>query len=457
MGQGFFWQMTHMTYQRLFGTDGIRAHIDASVLKPESVTKLGRILGAFLAWQNKPPLVLIGKDTRESGFPLEQALANGLIAAGVDCLSVGVIPTSGVAFLAKERRASLGIMISASHNPYHDNGFKIFDGFGNKLSADCEAWIERVYFEQSVTTLPTNTGSYHTDLIASKLYQEMLGNYAAPRKPPFPKFVVDCANGSASFVAQEIFSDAIVIAAEPDGKNINDGVGSEHPESLANAVKKSGANIGFAFDGDADRIIVVDENGNWIDGDAVLALLAIDLKQRGLLKKNRIVATIMSGVALDNALLPHGITVVRSDVGDKLVAQKILDEGLNFGGENSGHIMCFPETTTGDGIFCALWLLRILQAQNKKASELFQFFKPSPRILRNINVEKKIPLSLLPKTTAAINQASVDLNGSGRVMLRYSGTEMKARLLVESPTPETCQKIAEEISGLFCRELDAFL
>lgn len=446
-----------MGKERLFGTDGIRGHIDSLRLQPENMVKLGRIVGYLAKKSSHRPVITIGRDTRASGIYLEHALIAGISSVGIDCHLVGIMPTALMAHCAKLNQSAFGIMISASHNPYHDNGIKLFDGSGFKIDEDTEQLIEQIYFESHHIPTAEMPGKIIHHEQAEKSYLSMLGSaFGADFSLHGLKVVVDCAHGAASSLASPLLSSfgvhLTLLGNSPDGLNINRGFGSEAPDQLRAEVKKHNADLGIAFDGDADRVVFIDEQGEIIDGDAVLALMAIYAKKSGRLHKNTVVATIMSSVALDKTLAPYDIRVVRTNVGDKLVAHKMTEEALSFGGENSGHLLFFPYSTTGDGIFSALEFLRILKLSLLPASKLKEIFQPTPKLLKNIKVNHKIPLHELPKTQQAIEQANASLNGAGRVMFRYSGTEDKARLLVEASSQEECQQIALAIAYQFSTE-----
>lgn len=459
-----------MTADKLFGTDGVRAPVSSPHLSPESIARLGRILGSIVKNRKLYPslsglyknCITIGRDTRASSIYLEHALVAGIAAAGVDCQVVGLMPTAAIAFLTKLTKSCLGVMISASHNSYQDNGLKLFGPSGFKVGEDIELTIEAQYFGKTdpceqVSLLP---GKIDNDDNADKDYFSMIKSAFGSRfSLDGLRIVVDCAHGAAYKMAAHIFAefgcDVRVIGASPDGSNINRGFGSEAPGKLKSEVINSQAHVGLAFDGDADRVIFIDEKGESIDGDAILATIALDLKKCGLLQKDTVVATVMSSVALDRALSSHQIRVVRTLVGDKFVARKMLEDGYSFGGENSGHLIIFPQATTGDGIFSALKFLAILHQALVPASQLVSFYEPTPKLLKNIEVSNKIPLVSLPKTQAALTQANDRLKNLGRVMLRYSGTENKMRLLVEAPTEDVCHKIADEIAHEFETEMSA--
>lgn len=459
-----------MTVKRIFGTDGVRGGVTSINLLPENIVRVGRILGIlakhranFLSLKDASvTAITIGRDTRASGTYLEHALIAGITAVGVDVICVGIMPTAAVAFCTKSFQTPLGIMISASHNPFYDNGLKLFDAHGFKIAESVELAIEQQYFSdadfcEEISLTPGKVS------IKNNAYQD----YSAMITSSFPtgfsltglKIVVDCAHGAAASIAERIFSEkgaeAIFIGSTPDGSNINRGFGSEFPDQLKKEVVLKNAHLGIAFDGDADRVIFVDEKGQLIDGDAILAAIAIDLKKCGALKNNTVVSTIMSSVALDLALAQAGVDVVRTQVGDKYVVRKMMEHDYCFGGENSGHLILYPHTTTGDGIFSALKFLSIVHEASKPASEFMSFFKPTPKLLKNIDVREKIPLVHMPITQAAIARANHDLQSEGRVMLRYSGTENKARLLVEASTDSVCKKIADEIAHAFRAEIEA--
>jgi phosphoglucosamine mutase len=457
-----------MISSKLFGTDGIRARFDSPLLSPESITRLGEVLGNLLrvkSFSNEeyPQDVVIGRDTRDSGPDLEAALIAGLSSQGINCHLVGIMPTAAVATLTRHQRAGMGIMISASHNPYYDNGFKIFDGEGFKIPEAIERRIEQHFFhyrpkDYSVTPRPGQVNRIND---AKEIYiAQLISSFPSMPDLCGLKLVVDSACGAASVFAKEVFSkfgcDVIPIGEHGPKTRINDGFGSEAPQTLKKAVLAAQAHVGVAFDGDADRMIVVNENGHMLDGDALLALMAIELKRQGRLLKNILTATIMSSIALDKAVAPYGIEVVRTAVGDKLVAEKMREEGFSFGGENSGHIILFPWATTGDGILSALSFLAILKKSGTTASNLMSFFQPTPKVLRNIAIDQKIPLTDLPKTLNAIEAVNKDLKSFGRVFLRYSGTENKARLLVEAPTNMDCERIADHIGNAFCAEITEY-
>ena len=455
-----------MSPTKLFGTDGIRGPLNSLALLPHNMTRLGMILGFMVKNQRYYPnlpslessLITIGRDTRSSGLYLESALTAGISAAGVNCELVGILPTAAVSFQAKLAQAYFGIVISASHNPYHDNGIKLFGPDGFKVPHEIEQIIEEEFFSNNLfgKAIASTPGIIINKPETQINHKNLLINLFNKNSRPL-RIVLDCAHGAAFSLAPAVFAECgfelRIIGCEPDGQNINRDFGSEAPHRLKHEVLDFKADIGIAFDGDADRVIFADEQGEIIEGDAILATLAIYFKQQNVLSKNTLVTTIMSSVALDNALSPHNISVVRTPVGDKHVARHMLENGFSFGGENSGHLIMFPLATTGDGILSALKFIEIIYNSMLPVSKLVSFYKPTPRVLKNITVATKIPLTLMPLTSAAINNANNMLNNMGRVLLRYSGTENKARLLVEGSSTHECQKIADDIAKLFCTEL----
>ncbi len=449
-----------MTSLKLFGTDGMRGPVSSPMFSPEALCRFGEVL-ALLAKTGPHPKksITIGRDTRASGPYIEAALVSGILSAGVDCHLVGVLPSSAIAYCTKNAQSAFGVVISASHNPAGDNGIKLFSSEAFKVDAAIEELIEKKLSAFSPhNESRTNPGRIFYDDAAENNYLSLLksviDNTIALKNM---RIVIDCAHGAASKIAPLLFAEVAelrVIGASPDGDNINRGFGSEYPGKLKNEVINAKADLGIGFDGDADRVIFVDEKGELIDGDALLAIFALHLKNRGQLNKNTLVSTVMSSIALDRALNPHGIVVERTAVGDKFVARHLLEHGYSFGGENSGHLIMMPETCTGDGLFFALQFLNILGASALPASQIASFYQPTPKILKNIPVTKKVPLEDMPLTNAVIEEAKLSLKNMGRIMLRYSGTENKLRILVEAPSDATCQQIADVIALSFYQELE---
>ncbi len=420
---------------KLFGTDGIRSPSDSELLSPNSIKRLGFILG-FLY---QPKKVLIAQDTRHSGAEIASNIIAGLKNFAVECSSLGVLTSGAMSFITQRMGYDLGIMISASHNPYTDNGIKIFNKNGYKISLEEEKKIEELYFSPEYEL-------YLSHIKNSFDVFDDIKNYT---------IIFDCANGAASPIIDNLFANyknIKIINNNPTGFNINLNSGTEYLASLKNAVLENKADLGIAFDGDADRVVFMDQNGEAIEGDAILALMAIELKKQGQLKDNQIAATIMSSPSLDLALKPHGILINKTDIGDKNVSDFLAKNNYSFGGEQSGHIVLHDHCHCGDGIIAACYFLSIFFKYKIPASKLFNFYQKTPKLLKDITVNKKSPLESLPKTSIAIKEANNKLNGQGRVLFRYSGTEMKARLLVEAKEERECQMIADDILAIFNSE-----
>jgi len=438
---------------KLFGTDGVRGKA-GEFLTPFLAMKIAMAFGEVIP--KKTGKILVGKDTRRSGYMIENALVSGLTAIGFDVIQVGPMPTPAVAFLTEDMRCDGGIMISASHNPYYDNGIKFFDSEGNKLSEDIEARIEERYFNNEFD-LKTEK-----EIGKSKRIDDVIGRYIVHIKSSFPKsinlngirVILDTANGAAYKVAPTIFSelgaDVITINNTPNGFNINQNAGAMHPEILASKVKEYRADIGFAFDGDADRLVVVDERGEVIDGDKLIGALALYLKRKNRLKNNGIAVTVMSNGALEDFLRKEGIKVYRSKVGDKYVLEVMKKYDLNFGGEQSGHIIFSDYAKTGDGLVSALQSIAYIVEEEKKASEVFNLFELYPQVQTNIKVTEKIPLEKIDGVKEVLN--SVEKEGY-RHLVRYSGTENKLRLLVEGSDNKKAKELLDNLVKFFKSKL----
>lgn len=440
-------------HPKLFGTDGVRGVANVFPITAEISMQLGRALAYMIRNGEHRHRVIIGKDTRLSGYMIEQALAAGIMSMGVDVLLVGPMPTPAVAHLTRSMRADAGAVISASHNPYQDNGIKFFWRDGFKLPDETEAKIEQLIFEKSLDSLrPTATavgGAHRLD--------DAQGRYIAEVKSTFPgeltleglTLVVDCAHGAAYKVAptalEELGAKVIELGVEPDGKNINDRCGALHPESLQKAVLKHKAHLGIALDGDADRLIVVDEKGVVVDGDAIMAICAGELMGRKELAKKTLVATVMSNIGLERAVAQWGVKVVRTKVGDRYVVEEMRKHGYTFGGEQSGHLVFLGHATTGDGTLAALQVLAVMCRSGKPMSELTKIFEPVPQVLLNVMVKEKRELSKLPTVQKVITSVEKKLGKDGRVLVRYSGTEPKVRVLVEGIDAKKIRAWAEEI------------
>ncbi|MCA2977798.1 MAG: phosphoglucosamine mutase, partial [Myxococcaceae bacterium] len=422
---------------------------------------LGRALAYICRAGEHRHRVIIGKDTRLSGYMIEHALAAGIMSMGVDVELVGPLPTPAIANLTTSMRADAGAVISASHNPYEDNGIKFFGRDGFKLPDDTERKIEALIFEKALDSLrPTATR-----IGSAVRLDDARGRYIVFLKNTFPreltleglKLVIDCAHGAAYRVAPEVLeelgADVITLGVEPDGKNINAGCGALHPQGLQKVVVEHGAHLGIALDGDADRLIVVDERGQVVDGDAIMAICTQELVSRKLLKKKALVATVMSNVGLERAVSAFGVKVVRTAVGDRAVVEQMRKHGYTIGGEQSGHLVFLEHATTGDGTLAALQVLALMVRSGKPVSELTRIFEPVPQVLLNVVVKEKRELAHLPEVTKAILQVEKRLGREGRVLVRYSGTEPKARVLVEGADAKKIKQYAEEIGAALKRAL----
>lgn len=448
---------------KLFGTDGVRGRANIAPMDSETVLLLGRAAAHIFRRRSGRHRILIGKDTRISGYMLENALASGITSMGVDALLVGPLPTPGVAFMIRSMRADAGVMISASHNPYEDNGIKFFGADGFKLADETEAEIERLLEPGHLDELRASP-----DLIgkASRI-DDAIGRYTVYLKSCIArtcsfeglKIVVDAANGAAYRVGplmlSELGAELITVGVEPNGKNINDGCGSLHPEVIARLVRENNAHLGVAFDGDADRVIFCDEKGAVVDGDLVLAICATEMKRRGQLKGNAVVGTVMSNFGLEDALRKEGITLHRAAVGDRYVLAEMIARGLNLGGEQSGHIISLDHNTTGDGLLTALLVISTMLESGRKLSEYQSLITRYPQRLINVAVKRKLPLEDLSSLQSALKSAEHRLNGTGRVLLRYSGTESKLRVMVECADDSLCATLANELAQVVRNELGA--
>jgi phosphoglucosamine mutase len=439
--------------RKYFGTDGIRGAANQGVMTAETALKLGMAAGTLFTRGDHRHRVIIGKDTRLSGYLFETAITSGFLAAGMDVFLVGPMPTPAIAMLVKSMRADMGVMISASHNPYYDNGLKLFGPDGYKLSDQTEKQIEQIMADSSAIKLadPSNVGrATRIDDAPGRYIEYIKNSFPKGRSLEGFKIVVDCANGAAYHLGGKIFwelgAEVIEIGVKPNGVNINLDCGSNHLEKLAATVIKHKADLGIALDGDADRIQMVDELGQTIDGDRILALIACYLKAQGKLKSNSIVATLMSNLAFEHYLNTQGIEVIRSAVGDRYVANKMVDYNLSLGGEQSGHVIVSDYSTTGDGLIAALQMLALIQSQNKPLSEVANIFIPLPQVIRNI-----IPSNGLimddPKFQSAIKSAELKLAGKGRLLVRKSGTENLIRLMGEGENMTIVNNALDEVEA----------
>jgi phosphoglucosamine mutase len=446
----------------LFGTDGIRGEAGQFPLDATTISAIGFSLASHLAENGHRPEIVVGRDTRESGESIQRALTLGANRAGAKCLSAGVITTPGVAFLTRKLKSDAGVVISASHNPYQDNGIKIFAPSGQKIDDLVERRIERDIFEkveQRTVSEPKRTSS--PEILEKILQQEYLsflirqiGNGLSLERLTI---VVDCANGASSKLAPALFTrlrgKAIAINASPDGRNINRDCGSLHIESLQERVVKEGADLGVAFDGDADRALFVDSKGNFVDGDATLWALATHLQAHGQLKDNTVVATVMSNIGLEIAFRAAGIRLVRTGVGDKYVLDELLRLNASLGGEQSGHIILPELSLAGDGMITALCLLKALRESDKSLAEMTEGFKRYPQILVNVRVREAVPFELLDGVNAEVKEVEELLSQRGRLLLRYSGTEPLARVMIEGENQTEIEGYAQKIAKAIEREI----
>jgi phosphoglucosamine mutase len=437
--------------RRYFGTDGIRGRVGDGAITPDFVLKLGWAVGRVLA-KEQNSRVLIGKDTRISGYMFESALQAGLSAAGVDVYLLGPMPTPGIAYLTRTFHAQAGIVISASHNPYHDNGIKFFSGEGTKLSDDIELEIEAMLDEPLTTVESIDLGKAVRIEDARGRYVEFCKS-SVPLKMNFSgmKLVVDCANGATYHVAPDVFkelgAEIVVMGAEPDGFNINQNCGSTEPRLLQAAVLEHQADLGIALDGDGDRLIMVDHTGQIVDGDDLLFIIARSLKLRGK-GSSEIVGTLMSNLGLEQALAAHDMTLHRSKVGDRYVIEKLKETGGTVGGESSGHIICLDKTTTGDGIIAALQVLCEIRRTGSTLHELKSLVTKYPQTLINVRVKKMIDITKDQTISDAVKMAEDQLADQGRVLLRPSGTEPVIRVMVEGRDATLTQQLATDIANV---------
>ena len=446
--------------RQLFGTDGIRGVAGDFPLTKESAYLIGRALGHDLLRGTPRPHAVIGQDTRESSAWIADSVAAGLAAVGVEVHSAGVITTPGIAYLARSRAMAAGVVISASHNPWTDNGIKVFSGDGFKLSDARELEIEKEIFEllgrsnsADDTALKIAGPSLPGEAPLRKAYIEKLAGSVRSNLSSL-RVLVDCANGAATAEAPELFRDlglkATFINVTPNGKNINDGCGALHPEALGRQITESGGkfDLGVTFDGDADRALFCDSSGRVVNGDGVLLLAARDLKAQGKLAGDTVVATTMSNMGVEVALKKSGIRMLRANVGDKYVLEEMLKTGATLGGEQSGHVIFRDgDATTGDGLLTALRVMDIVVRSGKSLGDLVADLKVFPQKIQNVRVREKVPFAQVPEIARAIAAAEKDLNGNGRIVVRYSGTEALARVMVEAESEQRMQLLAASIAG----------
>ena len=447
--------------RKLFGTDGIRGVANEEPMNTETAMKVGRAAAYIFKNGTRRHRIVIGKDTRVSGYMLETALASGICSMGVDVLLVGPLPTPGIAFITSSMRADAGVVISASHNPFQDNGIKIFSGDGFKLPDEKEKEIEDLILSDRLDRLrPTAS-----EVGKAFRVDDAVGRYVVFLKGTYPKdldltgltIAVDCAHGAAYRVAPSVFEElgakVITIGNEPDGENINAGCGSLYPEVVSSVVKDNGADIGIALDGDADRVIVVDEKGEEVNGDKIMAICAREKMERRELREGVLVATVMSNMGLEIFMREMGGRLVRTPVGDRYVVEKMVKGGYNLGGERSGHLIFIDYNTTGDGILSALKLLSVMVRKEKKLSELSGIMTEYPQVLKNTVVRKRVNLDDFPAIKGAISDAEGRLGNSGRILVRFSGTEPKVRVMVEGEEDSLIEELASEIVETIKKEL----
>lgn len=448
--------------KKLFGTDGVRGVANIYPMTAETAMQLGRAAAyIFKSSSRRRHRIVIGKDTRLSGYMLESALVAGICSMGVDVILVGPLPTPGIANITKSMRADAGVVISASHNPFQDNGIKFFSGNGFKLPDEIELKMEKLLDSKKIEALrPTAT-----EVGKAFRIDDAGGRYIVFLKNSFPsdldlsglKIVLDCGNGAAYKVAPAVFeelgAEVISLGVKPNGTNINANCGSLYPEVISEAVKQHRADIGIALDGDADRVIVCDEFGNEVNGDQIMAICATDMIARKQLKKKTLVATVMSNMGLDIALRKAGGKIIKTSVGDRYVVEEMRKGGYNLGGEQSGHLIFLDNNTTGDGVMAALQLLAVMRRQEKPLSELAEVMIPLPQVLVNVRVKARQDIMTIPPVAAAIKGIEQKLGNEGRVLIRYSGTEPLLRIMLEGQDKYEITGWANEIADLVKQQI----
>lgn len=453
--------------RKIFGTDGVRGTANIEPVTAETALKLGRAAAHVFSEMPRngrsgsKPTIVIGKDTRLSGYMLENALVAGVTSLGCDVLVIGPLPTPGVAYITRSLRADAGIVLSASHNPYEDNGIKFFRPDGYKLDDAIEARIEDLVFSGEIESIRPTAGNIGR---ATRI-DDALGRYVEYAKASFPRgmtlehmrIAVDAANGAAykstPCILRELGADSIIHHNSPNGRNINADCGSTHPGEIQRIVRETGAHVGISHDGDADRVLLCDETGEIVDGDEIMAIAALDLLARGELAQETLVATIMSNFGLDEALASAGGKVLRTKVGDRYVIEEMMRLNLNVGGEQSGHMIFRDYSTTGDGIVSALQILRIMVETGKPLSELKRCLSKYPQAQRNLKVRERLPIEQLEEAVKIIAETERELAGAGRVLLRYSGTEPKIRLLIEGRDRKHIEGAANRIAEAVTRQI----
>lgn len=440
--------------RKLFGTDGVRGIANRYPMDSAVATRLGQAIAYVFKGAPGLKRIVVGKDTRLSGYVLESALVSGICSMGMDAMLVGPLPTPGIAFIAHSMRAHAGVMVSASHNPVEYNGIKFFDNDGFKLPDEIEYKMEQLISGELLDECRANP----EDMGKAFRINDAGGRYIQYLKGTFPerltldglKIVVDCANGAgykvAPIVFRELGAEVVTTAISPDGLNINVDCGALHPERMAKMVREHGADVGIGLDGDADRVIMCDNHGKIVDGDAILAICALHLSKKGNLAKNTVVGTKMSNMGLELSLAEKDIKLVRTDVGDRYVMEEMRKEGYNLGGENSGHIIFLHHTTSGDGTLAALRVLSIMCQRQKSLAGICEEFTLFPQVVKNVHVLEKRPIEDMPKVARSIDAVDVNLAGRGRLLVRYSGTENIARVMVEGENEDAIEKWAAQIA-----------
>ena len=440
--------------KRLFGTDGVRGVANVYPMTAEVAMQLGRAAAYLFKDSSRRHRILIGKDTRLSCYMIENALVAGICSMGVDAYLIGPMPTPGIAFLTQSMRADAGIMISASHNAFQDNGIKFFSSDGFKLPDSIEIEIEELISSGKVDEVRP----IGADVGKAFRIDDAAGRYIVFLKHSFPrdltlnglKIVLDCANGAAYKIAPtvlfELGAEVVPLGISPNGTNINAGCGSLHPDQMSKAVLEHQADLGIALDGDADRVIFVDEKGKQVDGDHVMAICATDMLQRGKLADNTVVATVMSNMGLDKTVRAAGGKVIKTNVGDRYVVEAMREHGYNLGGEQSGHMVFLDHSTTGDGMLSALQILAIMQRSQRRLSELAQVMTSMPQVLLNVRVDRKAELESVPAVQKTIDHAEKSLGDDGRVLIRYSGTEPLLRIMLEGEDEQQIMELAQQIA-----------
>lgn len=447
--------------RKLFGTDGVRGVANQDPMTSEMALRIGRAAAHVFRDSSRRHSIVIGKDTRLSGYMIESALTSGLCSMGIDVLLVGPVPTPGIAFLTRSLRADAGVVISASHNPYEDNGIKFFGRDGFKLPDETEKKMEDLIFSgaiDSVRPTASRIGKAFRIDDAIGRYNEFVKS-SIPRGMDLTGFrvVVDSANGAAykigPHILTELGADVISLYDQPNGMNINQGCGSLHSEVICRAVKANKAHVGIAFDGDADRVILCDERGIIVDGDALMAICALQMMKEGRLRQNTLVATVMSNLGLELAMRQAGGNLVRAAVGDRYVMEKMIQGGYNLGGEQSGHIIFLDHNTTGDGLISALQILTVMKQAGKPLSELAGCMKSYPQTLVNVKVKDRQELSSIPEIASLMTDIEKKLEGSGRLLVRYSGTEPKVRVMIEGESEKEINVLAQDLAAVIKQRL----